>query len=853
MAGVHDGPSSPLFRPVRLRGNVTWAALGATKGGESFRERVEHAPRGKCTSWGVPFEIDRPVLLGKDSYTAALEPFRARWLIFMHTTDASPLKPNQDGFVSPAKGYTNLREHVADYVMVYKDGTEVRCPIRRQHEIGAFERGWGQACFEAVGHRKPHSIPPGHEQPGLIQSWGRSQTRVDNPDMLSWTNWLWAWQNPHPEKAITALRFEPRRGPIVISAISAGDVASMPFRWERRQKAVLEAPKDTVFDATLDEKGLLRHIQLDLGQIISVTPRPLYPNKEWAKTYNNQLPKVSEHEWLVEYTAHPEACFHLWDGSRIPVETLVKQGRGNALTPIAPSHQRVRLRVLDRTSKQPLPVKLHVHGEAGEYLAPVDRHRVPNPAWYEDSAPEFLNQGVHWCTYIDGDATIDLPLGNVYIEVSKGFEIRPVRKVHRVTERTRDITILIEQTLPWREKGWVTADTHVHFLSPPTARLEGAAEGVNVVNLLASQWGELMTNAGDFDGHTIFGSREAGGDGEYLVRVGSENRQHILGHISLLGYQGRLIAPMTCGGPDESALGDPVDMLLLEWARQCHAQGGLVVLPHFPNPRAEHAAALIEGEIDAVEMTSWSNLYGGIDPYSLSDWYRYLNCGYFVPAVAGTDKMQATTPVGAVRTYAKLPPDTPFTYDAWMQAVRSGHTFVTYGPLLEFSVEGKSAGEWLRLPATGGTLSVEWETASLTTPVSRVELVVNGDIRESKTVSRSGASGHWPLAVDRSAWLAVLVRGKYPGKPEFIAAHSSPVMAQVAGTEFFAAADAVTILEQVEGALAYLDTLATRPADKVFKRMRMALVSAHRRLHNRMHQMGFTHAHTPATDHPEHH
>ena len=138
----------------------------------------------------------------------------------------------------------------------------------------------------------------------------------------------------------------------------------------------------------------------------------------------------------------------MWDGSRIPVETLVKQGRGNALTPIAPSHQRVRLRVLDRTSKQPLPVKLHVHGEAGEYLAPVDRHRVPNPAWYEDSAPEFLNQGIHWCTYIDGDATIDLPLGNVYTEVSKGFEIRPVRKVHRVTERTRDITILIEQTLP---------------------------------------------------------------------------------------------------------------------------------------------------------------------------------------------------------------------------------------------------------------------------------------------------------------------------------------------------------------------------------------------------------------------
>jgi len=30
-----------------------------------------------------------------------------------------------------------------------------------------------------------------------------------------------------------------------------------------------------------------------------------------------------------------------------------------------------------------------------------------------------------------------------------------------------------------------------------------------------------MTNAGDFDGKTTHGSREAGGDGEYLLRVGS--------------------------------------------------------------------------------------------------------------------------------------------------------------------------------------------------------------------------------------------------------------------------------------------------------------------------------------------
>ncbi len=45
--------------------------------------------------------------------------------------------------------------------------------------------------------------------------------------------------------------------------------------------------------------------------------------------------------------------------------------------------------------------------------------------------------------------------------------------------------------------------------------------------------------------------------------------------------------------------------------------------------------------------------------------------------------------------------------------------------------------------------------------------------------------------------------GHYHDKPEIIAAHSSPVMVDVASSAFHSAADALTILEQIEGALAY--------------------------------------------------
>jgi hypothetical protein len=181
--------------------------------------------------------------------------------------------------------------------------------------------------------------------------------------------------------------------------------------------------------------------------------------------------------------------------------------------------------------------------------------------------------------------------------------------------------------------------------------------------------------------------------------------------------------------------------------------------------------------------------------------------------------------------------------------VRRAETFVTYGPLLDFSVDGKPMGSHLSLPPGGGTLDVSWEVASITVPVSRVELVVNGEVREGDVVLPEGGQRSWSVNIPCSAWLALLVRGHYADKPEIIAAHSSPVMVAVEDSPLLSAPDAVTILEQIEGALAFIDTIGTRAEDKAYKRMRMVLTSAHRRLHNRMHEQGFTHLHSPATEH----
>jgi hypothetical protein len=851
MTVMPDGPGSALFQPVRLSTRQTLRDLARAAVTDELKSRLSDAPQGSCVCRGIPFLADRIVILGESPVAFALAGLAARWLVFLHASDARPLETNAHGFHSPMMGEGRLGELACTYRIRYADGSEAALPIRRRREIGSFMKRWGENCFEAVPHRKPHPLRASHEQ--LRQGWGPSQTRVDPADEIAFLAWLYAWENPKPDLPMESLRAEPGAGTVVLFGISAGSVQSNPLVWEPRRKAILALREGTAFSYDLDEQGLLAEPRIDLGQVISALPRPIYPDAEWETSYNNKLPSRSKTEVLLEYTAHAEACFHFADRKTVPVSDVPHDGQAGPLVRIAPSTKRVRLTVVEKGSGTPVPVKLHAHGMAGEYLAPVDRHRIPNPAWYEDYSVDFVHSGGHWCTYIPGETVIDLPLGTVFLEIAKGFEIRPVRKRVEVDGSTDEIVVELDRVLPWRERGWVTADTHVHFLSPPSALLEGSAEGLNVVNLLASQWGELMTNVGDFDGRTTWGSREAGGDGEHLVRVGTENRQHVLGHISLLGYRGGIIAPMTTGGPDESALGDPVEILLSEWAAACRGKGGIVVIPHFPNPRAEHAAAIVAGNVDGIEMTAWGDLYSGISPYSLSDWYRYLNCGYSVAAVGGTDKMSADTAVGTVRTYARIPEGKPFTYEEWMEAVRRSETFVTYGPLLELSVDGRPMGSRLGIGPSGGTLDVAWRAESVTVPMSRVECVVNGEIRHSQSVDPDRAQGHWSVKIDRSSWVALLVRGRYPDKPEIVAAHSSAVMIEVGAGPFFAAADALTILEQIEGAMAYLDSVGTRAETSAYKRMRLVLESTHRSVHNRLHQNGRYHAHTPVEDHPEHH
>ncbi|WP_143744581.1 hypothetical protein [Mesorhizobium prunaredense] len=104
--------------------------------------------------------------------------------------------------------------------------------------------------------------------------------------------------------------------------------------------------------------------------------------------------------------------------------------------------------------------------------------------------------------------------------------------------------------------------------------------------------------------------------------------------------------------------------------------------------------------------------------------------------------------------------------------------------------------------------------------------LVNGEVRESRTVRPWQNAGSWSVRVQKSSSIALLVRAKYYDKLEMIAAHSSAIVIDVEGSQLFAAADARTILDQIEGSMAYIDTIGTRAEAARYKEM--ALCSSRR-------------------------
>ena len=292
------------------------------------------------------------------------------------------------------------------------------------------------------------------------------------------------------------------------------------------------------------------------------------------------------------------------------------------------------------------------------------------------------------------------------------------------------------------------------------------------------------------------------------------------GHTAQLGLEQHLLLPNYAGYANTAASSlVPTNAEVFDLA---HAQGGLTGYVHpfdtKPDPfdlkeplRYALPIDVALGKVDYLEVMGFS------DHLITSEiWYRLLNCGFRIPAGAGTDAFpnfaSLRGPAGLVRVFARI--GARLDHGAFLAAIRQGRTFVTNAPLLEFTLErgapadGREAslpaeiGDELRLAAGRHRLHARVSLKSHI-PIDRLEIVRNGVVVTSVPLAgdRRQAQTRVPLDVDQSGWYIVRAYADGPRAPVldlYPFATTSPIYVTVADRPVRSRQDAEFFLKWID-------------------------------------------------------
>jgi len=444
-------------------------------------------------------------------------------------------------------------------------------------------------------------------------------------------------------------------------------------------------------------------------------------------------------------------------------------------------------------SEDTTAVRMSVVDAAGRFYAPADAWIVADDG-FDRKERSFEAHYFH----SGGSAHLDVPAGKIAIEVMRGFEYKPARWLVEIQEGKPASVIFpglkrISGEEPDNHTGqWISGDLHVHMNYGGTYRNTAAhlaqqaeAENVSFVNNLIVNKEQRFPD--------IENSIKPGGmasrQGTVLV-YGQEFHTSYWGHRGVLNVQDHILLPGYAGYPNTAASSlYPMNADVYDMA---HPQGALVGAVHpfeaVPDPFANPPERITDelpvdvalGKLDYMEIVGFSD-----HKSTAAVWYRLLNLGFRIPAGAGTDATaNYAAPirghVGMDRVYARVPLGSvdavlaPF----WYEALKYGRTFVTNGPLLEFTIADATIGDNLQLKEAGEYTF----TAKLRSivPVDHLEVVCNGQVaRELKIEgARDAADASGTLPLEESGWCVLRTwsdKAEYPVLDNYAYATTSPI------------------------------------------------------------------------------
>jgi hypothetical protein len=417
----------------------------------------------------------------------------------------------------------------------------------------------------------------------------------------------------------------------------------------------------------------------------------------------------------------------------------------------------VRIEVVDEAGR-PTPARIQGAAADGKFYPPLDAYSRMGVT------------GQHFF-HSTGTSTIWAPAGQLKLTAVKGLEYWPAQAEITVKSGST-VRLALKRMVNLAAQGWHSGSTHVHMNYGGNYRntLENLmfmsrAEDQDILNELVANKDNRILDWMYFEpgggAHSISKT-----DPKMLVLVGQEYRPPFYGHVFYLGMKEHLISPFTTGYEGtgiESLYPSNTDMF-----RKAKAQGAVTGYVHPHSGDSDPLTArlgvgkgfpvdLALGVVDAYE---WSNASRG----QLAVWHHALNNDLRVTPTGGEDSisnLHISKPVGSLRTYAYM--GQQFTADAWLKALRSGPTFFTGGPLLDFEVDGKKPGDEIRLGSTGGRVRIRARVWSIS-PLARAVIYRNGEVFRELPINKGSSPSaeiSFEADVQQSGWYSLYAEGSF--------------------------------------------------------------------------------------------
>lgn len=520
------------------------------------------------------------------------------------------------------------------------------------------------------------------------------------------------------------------------------------------------------------------------------------------------------------------------DGSRIAYVT--NEGGNTSLWVIeVPGGRRTRVDARRRTwigTTGTLTVRL-VDGAGRPTSARVSVFDSTGRSWAPDSAwrhgDEMFIRSERRFEYnyfhLDGSASLTLPSGRYTVEAWKGPEFGVARATIEVgLNRATVERVTLTRLMNLPASGWWGGDLHVHMNyggayrnTPAHLKRQAQAEGLHVVENLIVNKEQRVPDIGYWRPGT-----DPVSDRTFLLAHGEEFHTSWWGHSALIGLKEYFVMPNYAGYANTAAASlVPMNNQVFELAR---AQGALTgyVHPFDTRPDPFNRAEPVRYEMPinvALGTLDYFEVMGFSDHLITSEfWYRLLNTGFRLPAAAGTDAFpnyaSLRGPPGLVRVYARSGP--ALEHRSWLEAIRSGRTFVTNGPLLGLGVRvdgqsgGRADGPWrgigddISLPQGAHRLRFQLTLRS-NLPVDHLELVRNGKVVGDIPLpgERTRADTAITVPVTESGWYVLRAYADRPATPIldlYPFASTSPVYVTVGGQPVRSREDAEYFLTWID-------------------------------------------------------